>query len=115
MPRQITCKVFCAKVMALMDWDPDYKYKILGKLICSNDQLLFVYDLSTPEIFIKEATKDEKKCYSRKPVYPGEWRNQFGLTDFKRTTYQSNQKLASQIASLRGTLERVEFRLKGVM
>ena len=79
MPRQITCKVFYAKVMALMDWNPDYKYKILGKLIRSNDQLIFVYDLSTPEIFVKEIRDDQKQGYSRKPLYPEEWKNQFGL------------------------------------
>ncbi len=79
MPRQITCRVFYAKVMALMEWNPDYKYKILGKLIRSNNQLLFVYDLSTPEIFIKEIQEDDKAHFSRKPVYPEEWKNQFGL------------------------------------
>ena len=32
-PRQITCRVFFAKVMDLMSWDPTYRYKVLGKLI----------------------------------------------------------------------------------
>ena len=79
LPRQITCRVFYAKVMNLMEWNPDYKYKVLGKLIRSNNQLIFVYDLSTPEIFIKEIGEGERKRYSRKPIYPEEWKNQFGL------------------------------------
>ena len=79
MPRQITCRVFYAKVMSLMDWNPDYKYKILGKLIRSNNQLIFVYDLTTPETFIREETEDSKAKYSRMPLYPEEWRSQFGL------------------------------------
>ena len=68
MPRQITCRVFYAKVMSLMDWNPDYKYKILGKLIRSNNQLIFVYDLTTPETFIREEAEDSKAKYSIKNI-----------------------------------------------
>ena len=45
-PKQITCRLFFAKVFSLMDWNPDYRYKLLGKLIRSNNELLFVYDLN---------------------------------------------------------------------
>ncbi len=79
MPRQITCRVFFAKVMDLMGWDPANRYKILGKLIRSGDKLLFVYDLTTPEIFIRTATEDGKGKISRKPTYSDEWKNQFGV------------------------------------
>lgn len=80
LPRQIRCDLFSAKVFTLMDWNPDYKYKLLGKLIRSNSQLLFVFDLNSPEIFVRrEDVVNGKIRTSRKPTYPKEWQNQFGL------------------------------------
>lgn len=32
-PKQITCRIFFAKIMQLMDWNPDYRYKLLLSLI----------------------------------------------------------------------------------
>ncbi len=76
-PRHITCPIFSAKVRALMDWTPDFKYKLLGKLLDSGNQTVFVFDLKTPEIFVPK-DKDGKSM-SRKANYPEEWQNQFGL------------------------------------
>lgn len=78
-PRQITCRVFFAKVMDLMGWDPTYRYKVLGKLIRSGEQLLFVFDLTTPEIYVRTTKEDGKSRISRKPAYPDEWKSQFGV------------------------------------
>ena len=78
-PKQIKCNIFFAKVFKLMEWNPDYRYKLLGKLIRSNEQILFVFDLTTPEIFIKTKNADGKDIFSRKPLYPEEWNHQFGI------------------------------------
>ena len=78
-PRQITCRVFYAKVMDLMGWDPTYRYKLLGKLIQSGERLLFIFDLTTPEIYARTINKDGKSKISRKPAYLDEWKNQFGV------------------------------------
>lgn len=78
-PKQIKCTIFFAKIINLMHWDPSYRYKILGKLIKSNDQLLFVFDLTTPEIYIRVISKEGKEVSSRKASYPEEWQNQFGV------------------------------------
>jgi len=78
-PKQITCRMFFAKVISLMDWNPNYRYKLLGKLIRSGGELLFVFDLTTPEIFMKTIKDDGKVKSSRTPTYPEEWKNQFGL------------------------------------
>lgn len=79
-PRQITARIFVAKVMHLMDWNPDYRYKLLGKLINSNDQLLFVFDLTTPEIYVRRLSDEAGRGkFERKPTYPEAWQNQFGL------------------------------------
>lgn len=78
-PKQITCKIFCAKILSMMNWNPEYRYKLLGKLIKSGEEYLFVFDLTSPEIFIKTSKEGEKARVSRKPTYPEEWKNQFGI------------------------------------
>ena len=50
-PKQVTCRVFYGKITELMGWNPSYRYKLVGKLIQSNGQLL----------------------------YPSEWEHQFGV------------------------------------
>lgn len=79
-PKQVTCKVFFAKIYALMGWNLDYRYKLLGKLIRSNGELLFVFNLNNPEIYIRVFREGEKPRVSRTPVYPQEWGNQFGIS-----------------------------------
>lgn len=78
-PKAITCRIFFAKVFSLMDWNPNYRYKLLGKLIRSGGELLFVFDLKTPEIYIRTEKDGQKPKISRTPTYPAEWQNQFGV------------------------------------
>ena len=78
-PKQITCRIFFAKVIALMGWNPNYRYKLLGKLLKSGDDILFVFDLTTPEIYKRIVKEGEKPKMSRTPSYPADWQNQFGL------------------------------------
>lgn len=78
-PKQITCNVFFAKLMQLMDWNPNYRYKLLGKLVRSEGEMLFSFDLTAPEIFQRITVDGEKQRVSRKPVYPAKWQNQFGV------------------------------------
>lgn len=78
-PKQITCRVFFAKIVHLMDWNPDYRYKLLGKLIKSGDEYLFTFDLSATEIYQRTIKEGEKPKTSRTPMFPAQWQNQFGL------------------------------------
>ena len=78
-PKQITCRLFFAKVIQLMDWNPDYRYKLLGKLIRSENEHLFIFDLTASEIYQRFLNDGEKPKTSRTPVFPAEWQNQFGL------------------------------------
>jgi len=50
-PKQVICRVFYGKIMELMNWNTDYRYKLLGKLIQSNTEYLFAFDLTSPEVF----------------------------------------------------------------
>lgn len=76
-PKTISCRIFFAKVMNLMGWNPDYRYKILGKLIRTQSDLLFVFDLSCAETYIKKG--DEEPGNTRKAFYPEDWKMQFGV------------------------------------
>ena len=78
-PKQITCKLFFAKVFSMMEWNPDHRYKILGKLIHANGETLIAFDLSATEIYQRTSVDGSKVRTSRIPVFPAEWQNQFGL------------------------------------
>lgn len=90
-PRQITCRLFFAKVFALMEWNPDYRYKLLGKIIHTNDEHLIVFDLSASEVYQRIFKEGEKPKTSRTPVFPSSWHDQFGLSVSEhRKTMQIN-------------------------
>lgn len=78
-PREITCRMFFAKIVQLMDWNPDYRYKMMGKLVHSNAENLFVFDLKATEVYQRVRQNGEAMRSSRVPVFPSEWQNQFGL------------------------------------
>ena len=76
-PKHITCRIFYAKVLNLMGWSSDYRYKILGKLIRTATDQIFVFDLSCAETYKKKGGED--KVETRKALYPESWQNQFGV------------------------------------
>lgn len=82
-PKKVICPLFFGKIMSLMDWNPEHRYKIIGKLIKSQGQYLFVFDLNSPEIYQRSMQIDEhgneKRKSARKPVYPDSWKDQFGM------------------------------------
>lgn len=78
-PRVITCRMFFAKLSELMDWNPEYRYKIMGKIMKSGDEYLILFDLKSTEVFQRITLTDGRKRTSRTPSFPAEWRNQFGL------------------------------------
>lgn len=78
-PKQITCKLFFAQLFTLMNWNPDYRYKLLGKLIHANGKYLLAFDLTATEVYMKTTTPEGKPKTSRTPVFPAEWQGQFGL------------------------------------
>lgn len=78
-PKQTTCKLFFAKIVSLMDWNPDYRYKLLGKLIHANGEYLIAFDLTATEVYQRTFPEGAKPKTSRTPVFPAEWQDQFGL------------------------------------
>ena len=78
-PKQVTCKLFFAKIVDLMDWNPYYRYKLLGKMIKANGETLIAFDLTATETYRRTFPDGSKPKTSRTPVFPAEWQDQFGL------------------------------------
>lgn len=78
-PRQVTGKIFFMKLFDMMGWNPNYRYKILGKLIKANGEYLFVFDLTSTEVYQRIIKEGAKPKTSRTPVFPAEWQDQFGV------------------------------------
>lgn len=78
-PKQITCRIFFGKIMSLMGWNPDHRYKLLGKLIQANGEYLIAFDLNSTEVYQRTTSEGTKPKTSRTPVYPASWQNHFGL------------------------------------
>lgn len=79
-PRTITCRVFYAKIIQLTGWNPNNRHKMMGKLIKSNGEYLFLFDLTAVETYERIVREGSKPYRSRTPIYPAEWQNQFGLS-----------------------------------
>lgn len=78
-PRQTTCKLFFAKIVSMMEWDPDYRYKLLGRLVHANGQYMIAFDLTATEVYRRTSPEGAKSRASRTPVFPAGWQDQFGL------------------------------------
>lgn len=78
-PKQTTCKLFFAKVVTMMGWNPDYRYKLLGKLIHANGEYLLAFDLTATEVYQRTFAEGAKPKTSKTPTFPASWQNQFGL------------------------------------
>ena len=78
-PKQTTCRLFFAKVFEMMDWNPAHRYRLLGKVVQAAGERLLVFDMTATEIYQRVGKDGEKPKTSRTPLFPAEWKNQFGL------------------------------------
>ena len=63
-----------------MDWNPDYRYKVLGKMVRANGQALIAFDLTSSECFPKVVNRDGKRVSSRQSIFAERWNGRFGPT-----------------------------------
>ncbi len=90
-PKPITCKLFYAKIVSMLNWNPDDRHKLLGRLIHANGEYLLAFDLTAPETYPKIVIEGEKPKRSRRPIYPADWQDQFGLPYYEhRQSMQIN-------------------------
>lgn len=80
--RQITCGLFTAKLYEMMGWEALYRYKLQGTRISYQGEQLYVFDLTSTEIFlpsVKDPENPTAKAKARPAVYPADWRDSFGI------------------------------------
>ena len=63
-----------------MEWNPDYRYKLLGRLIHANGQYMIAFDLNATETYQRTFSEGVKPKTSKTPVFPAGWQDQFGLS-----------------------------------
>ena len=69
--RDLICKIFAAKLFELMNWDKQYRYKMMGKPAAYNNEMLFLFKLTDFELFVGGGKRDS--------YLPKEWREYFGI------------------------------------
>ena len=69
--RDLLCKIFAAKIYDLMQWNKEYRYKILGRPVICDGEILFLFRLTDFELF---ATGAKRHSY-----LPSDWRDYFGI------------------------------------
>ena len=80
--RQITCGLFTAKLYEMMGWEALYRYKLQGTRINYRGEQLYVFDLTSTEIFlpaVKDPDNPNAKARRSAAVYPADWRDSFGI------------------------------------
>lgn len=74
---QRTGEAFVLLICKMMGWNPDYRYKIMGKKNKANGEDVLVFDLTVAQIFEKASKVDGEKA-SRKAIMPAGWNGSFG-------------------------------------
>ncbi len=72
--RDMLCQIFAAKLFELMNWDKQYRYKMLGKPAVYNNEALYLFKLTDFELFVNTGTGAKK----RRSYLPEDWRECFG-------------------------------------
>lgn len=75
-PRRISCRIFFEMLFSHMNWNPKYRYKLLGKIIENNGDYIILFNLKATEVFYRVIDNDENKSISS---FPEEWKNRFGI------------------------------------
>ena len=79
-PSQRTGEPFVLTLCKIMDWNQDYRYKVLGKMVRANGQALIAFDLTSSECFPKVVNRDGKRVSSRQSIFAERWNGRFGPT-----------------------------------
>ena len=82
-PKHISCDLLIIMIAELMQWNIKHQYKIIGKQIESQGEYVFVFDLTSTQVFQRQTSHNpngaDKQRVSRTPVFPEAWKGQFGL------------------------------------
>lgn len=81
MTKMISCPHFCQALFQIMNWEPDYGYKVLGTLIEKGNEQMVVFNLdgAIPNMVINEHSDEaSKRAKKRVMICPEEWGDSFG-------------------------------------
>ena len=81
--RQISCGLFTEKLYKMMGWETLYRYKLQGSRISYLNEELYIFDLTSTEVYLPPVTDSADpiaKPKRRAPQYPATWSESFGLT-----------------------------------
>jgi len=75
--KSICCQPFCTALFQIMDWNPEYTYKIFGTTIEKGNDRIIIFTLSgaMPYVVVKD---DEESRKHRVKICPEEWGDSFG-------------------------------------
>lgn len=80
--KTISCPYFGNALFQIMDWNPDYLYRIRGTWVKKGSDQIIVFDLTNavPAALLEYDEKDGQPPIKRQRVtlYPEEWSNSFG-------------------------------------
>ena len=111
-PRHVSGRFFFLKLAALMEWNPDNRYKILGKLIRSNGQNLFVFKLDDVEQYKREKVSGKatrrfpERLRERRVIRPIGRISSVYLTKSTRLRFRSIFSMALRLWVLRKKLRK---------
>lgn len=76
----ISCPHFANALFRIMEWDPDFSYRIIGSWIKrGNDQIIiFKLENALPIVIYEDMDENEETVKHRVPVCPDEWEESFG-------------------------------------
>ena len=81
MSKIISCPHFCKALFQIMNWEPDYCYKVLGTLIEKGNEQMVVFNLdgAVPNMMLSEKDEETDKTIKKRVVIcPEEWGDSFG-------------------------------------
>lgn len=90
-PRKLSCKLFYAKIIDLMGWSSNHRYKVLGKIAHANGESVLAFDLSRYAAYKSVSPETSGSKQKKIPVFPEEWRTQFGMP---YSEHQNSQQIS---------------------
>ena len=97
MAKSISCVHFCNALFQIMEWNPDFNYRILGTTIEKGNDRIIIFNLSNgmPSVLVTDDEYgEEEKRKKRMQICPEEWGDSFGseFYDFSldNSLYYSN-------------------------
>ena len=104
---QRTGETFVLLLCKIMNWNPDFRYKSMGKKNKANGEDVLVFDLTVAQVFEK-ATSGENSRTSRKSIMPAGWNGSFGPKfGESRRTLQVDTFSGYTVFSVKGNRSKV--------